>query len=375
MGSSPIKYTQRGLWAPLLVHHSPAAYIASLCTATDISPLHRHLADAILQFNNHIPQSAALSIPNLSAHMPSQKKLSDLMEEVQFSSLLEKSSLADRARLLSITSPHAAAWISVTPSISQGLHLLPDEFQVAVQWWLGINPSPTSNQDGFLLICPFCPSSTLDTLGHHCVTCRCGGDVMTWHNALRSVLYTTLHRAGLSAHLEEGSSWSIEKPKSRPADILVANWDRGFSAAFDVSVTSPLNPLHIVEAGISPGAAAKATEERKHRNNDAKCAELGWCCIPMVVESYGCWGTEARQALSQMASRLAVRTNTYKSQMLNSLYGRVNLTLIRCNARAILSRSHFASCEQVVPDDVFVYVLLFEKKKSTEARINTQYYY
>ena len=53
-------------------------------------------------------------------------------------------------------------------------------------------------------------------------------------------------------------------------------------------MTSPLNPLHIVEAGISSGAAAKATEERKHRNNDAKCAELGWHCIPMVVESYGC---------------------------------------------------------------------------------------
>ena len=71
------------------------------------------------------------------------------------------------------------------------------------------------------------PSSTLDTLGHHCVTCRCGRDVTTRHNALRNVLYTTLHRAGLSAHLDEGSSWSIEKPKSRPADNLVANWDRG----------------------------------------------------------------------------------------------------------------------------------------------------
>ena len=159
--------------------------------------------------------------------MPSQKKLSDLMEEVQFLSLLlEKSSLADRNRLLSITSPHAAAWISVTPSISQGLHLLPNKFQVAVQWWLGINPSPTSSQDGSLFICSFCPSSTLNTLGHHCVTCRCGGDVTTRHNALRNVLYTTLQ--GLSAHLEEGSSWSIEKPKSLPADISVANWDRGF---------------------------------------------------------------------------------------------------------------------------------------------------
>ena len=177
---------------------------------------------------------------------------------------------------------------------------------------------------------------------------------LTSKSHLRNMLYTTLHRAGLSAHLEEGSSWSIEKPKSRPADIIVANWDRGFSAAFDVSVISPLNPLHIVEAGISPGAAAKATKERKHRNNDAKCEELGWRCIPMVVESYGFWGTEASQPLSQLASRLAVRTNTYKSQMLNSLYGRLNLTSIRCNARAIFSRSHFAFCEQVVPDDVFV---------------------
>ena len=183
--------------------------------------------------------------PYLSAHMPSQKKLSDLMEEVQFSSLLEKSSLADRARLLSITSPHAAAWISVTPSISGGLHLLPNEFQVAVQWWLGINSSPTSSQDGSLLMCPFCP----EYIGHF-RTSLCYLS-MWWgcNNALRNVLYTTLHCAGLSAHLEEGGSWSIEKPKSRPTDILVANWDRGFSAAFDVSVTSPLNPLHIVEAG------------------------------------------------------------------------------------------------------------------------------
>ena len=43
-----------------------------------------------------------------------------------------------------------------------------------------------------------------------------------------------------------------------------------------------------------------------------------------------------------------------QTQMLNSLYGHLNLTLIRCNTRTILSRSHFASCEQVAPDDVFV---------------------
>ena len=144
--------------------------------------------------------------------------------------------------------------------------------------------------------------------------------VTTRHNTLRNMLHTVFHRAGLSAHLEQGSSWGIDKSRSRPADILVANWDRGLSAAFDVSVTSPLNPSLIVEAGTSSGVAARAAEEQKHENNDEKCSKLGWQCIPIVVETYGSWGAEARQALSQLASRLAVRTNGEKSQMLSSLY-------------------------------------------------------
>lgn len=76
---------------------------------------------------------------------------SDMMEVVQFSYRIETSSLAVRARLwgrlLSITFQHAAARIFVIPSISHSLHLLPYEFQIAVQWWLGISPSSKSSQD------------------------------------------------------------------------------------------------------------------------------------------------------------------------------------------------------------------------------------
>ena len=72
----------------------------------------------------------------------------------------------------------------------------------------------------------------------------------------------------------------------------------GKQAALDVSVTSPLNPLIIMEAGVTAGAAARATELRKHKANNPKCVQLGWECIPMVVESYGAWGTEASALLS-----------------------------------------------------------------------------
>ena len=51
---------------------------------------------------------------------------------------------------------------------------------------------------------------------------------------------------------------------------------------------------------MSSGAAAHASEVRKHNSNDAKCGELGWVCIPLVVETYGAWGQEAVKSFAQL---------------------------------------------------------------------------
>ena len=48
-------------------------------------------------------------------------------------------------------------------------------------------------------------------------------------------------------------------------------------------------------------------------NNDVKCSELGWSCMPLAVENHGYWGAEARLHLSRLASRLAARLNCSKS--------------------------------------------------------------
>ena len=77
----------------------------------------------------------------------------------------------------------------------------------------------------------------------------------------------------------------------------------------------------------------------KHKANDSKCAELGWVCIPIAVETYGCWGTEAKWALSQLASRLATHQNCPKSAAITALYQRLSMTLVRANVRALLSRA------------------------------------
>ncbi|KAL5517517.1 hypothetical protein EMCRGX_G003075 [Ephydatia muelleri] len=170
------------------------------------------------------------------------------------------------------------------------------------------------------------------------ITCKYGGDVVSRHNRIRDILVETCRRAHIGVKVEVGNNLSRDHSKTRPADILLPNWFLGRTAALDVSITSPLNPVTLLEVGVSAIAAAQATEARKHQANDPKCSELGWVCVPMVVETYGAWGKEATAIISSVASRLATSTCRPKSTILHEIYGRLNLNLVCANATAILSR-------------------------------------
>ena len=144
------------------------------------------------------------------------------------------------------------------------------------------------------------------------------------HNRIRDILVETCRRAHIGVKVEVDNNLSRDHSKTRPADILLPNWFLGRTAALDVSITSPLNPVTLLEAGVSA--------------NDPKCSELGWVCVPMVVETYGAWGKEATAIISFVASRLATSTCRPKSTILHEIYGRLNLNLVCANATAILSR-------------------------------------
>ena len=166
-----------------------------------------------------------------------------------FQSALGNSSPADRARLLSVSSPHAASWISVIPSEGLGLHLEPSEFQVAIKWWLGIDTSSGA-------MCALCPGSVLGPLGlgHHTLTCKRGGDVVSRHNKLRDTLAEACRRAHLSVKVEAGCNLTLDHSHSRLADILVPNWSVGKPAPFDLSVTQGCRrPARPVRSACMPG--------------------------------------------------------------------------------------------------------------------------
>ena len=91
------------------------------------------------------------------------------------------------------------------------------------------------------------------------------------------------HCARLGVKVQVSSRLTPDLRQSRPADVLVADWERGRPAAWDVTVASPHTPAFLNEAGIPAGAAAAATEQGKHT---PKCQELRWVCMATGAEKH-----------------------------------------------------------------------------------------
>ena len=216
----------------LVFAHAPAAFIASLISSGHGCLDNTCLQQAVTSYNAKVSPPDALTVESVLASPQTQKALSSKIDMNLFHGLLENASPANKARLLSESASHAAAWLSVVPSIELGLHLEPNEYQVAVGWWLGLDTSGTA-------MCPFCPGVGLDPVGHLCVTCRHGGDVVWRHNLLREAIASLCRTAHLSIAVGNRGGGHDH---TRPADVLIAGWDRGKHAALDITVVSPLCP-------------------------------------------------------------------------------------------------------------------------------------
>ena len=77
---------------------------------------------------------------------------------------------------------------------------------MAIRWWLGLDTSGRS-------MCPFCPDTALDPLGHHAVTCRNGGDVDIRHNRLRDEVCRCAYQ---SVNVERGHGLTRDLAHTRP---------------------------------------------------------------------------------------------------------------------------------------------------------------
>ena len=108
--------------------HSCAAYIASVCATgrQDIA----HLIRPIDTFNALVSPEDTVTLDSIVSPPVHQTTLSSSQDLQCFRSLLNISSLANKARLLLASAPHASSWLTVVPTVELGVHLDPSELGV-----------------------------------------------------------------------------------------------------------------------------------------------------------------------------------------------------------------------------------------------------
>ena len=189
------------------------------------------------------------------------------------------SSAPNKGHLLSASASHAASWQSLVPSSGLGLHLEPNQYQVIIKWWLGLDTSGRSNAH-FASCC-----------SHHAVTCWHGGNVVVHHNLLCDVLADFYCWAHLSVAVEKGHALTRDHNHECPTDLHISV--AGTEVDLQQWTSQWLLPLTPVILGESIGAAAVVADNQKLQSNCSKCDELGWTCTPLGVETHANWGRVA----------------------------------------------------------------------------------
>jgi hypothetical protein len=140
---------------------------------------------------------------------------------------------------------------------------------------------------------------------------------------------------------------SIEQPlvrdranPARQADILLANFDPATNraAALDVAVVSPLRNTLINQAVGNPQHAQAVAADAKRRKYRGSIPE-NVTFIPMVVDTFGNWSTEARDVLKRLAVSVATHRGLKEGPETAAFFARLAMVLLRHNAWALLDRS------------------------------------
>ena len=154
---------------------------------------------------------------------PSPEMLDDLTQK-QLSSMVDGRNLAtlnlileddndlrEKARLNSLSLPHAGAWLEAVPIPALGLYLQPSEFVLAMRYRPGC---PVYDRSG---PCPACQRHS-DVLGDHAMCCAHQGERITRRNAIRDAIHNIAAAAALNPIKERQNL--LPENNRRPADIL-----------------------------------------------------------------------------------------------------------------------------------------------------------
>ena len=257
-----------------------------------------------------------------------------------------------RARMQSIASPGASAFLIATPTRTTRLNRR--IWSIMLCRHLGLKVYDDGQRP---LHCSHC-GKPMDAQGVHATeSCRVGWSQLHRHNAMqRTWAYEVLRPAGCSTSFEE--PLLIPGTQARPADVFVpvppgashtdAHAQRPI--AYDITVRATLGGegTRLLRAATHVGGAASQGESVKRLQFNRKLANASstntraftphWRFSPIGFDSFGALGANTRKELKSLLPRIAKRTHCTVGAATQNIYNSLSYTLWTSAAVAVLSR-------------------------------------
>jgi len=279
-------------------------------------------------------RTALGDIPALPPELQTARQgtLQAALDKTDLGTLLDASSVRDKARLNTLASAHASAWLWAIPNSHLGLTMQRHEFLTALRYWLGIKFYAI---DRVRCSC----GAVIDSFGDHLLGCSCGPLRIGRHDALRDILFHALLQDCSQVRREQRVTGDSQ---TRPGDIFHPDFSDGRPGYFDITVRQSLMPCFIARAAVTAGAAAVAGEQAKDHQHLARVEDAGARFFPLVVESLGLWSDSSLEILRVIAARAATRHGWTVARALSNLMQQLSVRLWQYNARMLSSRNELS---------------------------------
>ena len=253
-----------------------------------------------------------------------QKSWDQPMMEKIYDGLLQEADQVARARLLASAQKGSGACLHALPSAPLGTLLDDQTMRISVALRVG---APICEPH------PCRCGSTIDSLGHHPLSCQYSAGRFPRHAALNDVIKRALSSAGVPSILEPvGLDRGDGK---RPDGMTVYPFRHGQNLLWDATCIDTFAQSNVTICAATVGLAAENAETRKKRKYGALMDR--YLFEPVAVETSGVCGPSTLRFLNELGRRIFRETGEPRET--SWLMQRISIATVRGNAVSILACS------------------------------------